>query len=126
VELSHCWHASLVMVWDEARLRRGNHDQSCRGHQCSETMLTGGSRFHMSTPLVIEPGSLMTGSKHVNQWTSGTVYERSEIAGSPQTQFDALYVKGLAEKQMIQSYTTEFAFEKLLTGCLLKYWYKKC
>jgi hypothetical protein len=35
-------------------------------------------------PLGIEPGSLMTGSKGVNHWTSGTVYECSEIAGSPQ------------------------------------------
>jgi hypothetical protein len=25
-------------------------DQSRRGHQCSETMLTGESRFHISTP----------------------------------------------------------------------------
>jgi hypothetical protein len=48
-------------------------------------MLTGEYRFHISTPLGIEPGSLMTGSKRVDHWTSGTVYERSEIAGSPQS-----------------------------------------
>ncbi len=54
------------------------------GHQCSETTLTGKSRFHVSTPLGIEPGSLMTGSKWVDHWTSGTVYECGEIAGSPQ------------------------------------------
>ncbi len=41
-------------------------------------------RFHISTPLGIEPGSLMLGSKRVDHWTSGTVYECSEIAGSPQ------------------------------------------
>jgi hypothetical protein len=46
-------------------------------------MLTGESRFHIRTPLVIEPGSLMTGSKQVDYWTSGTVYECNEIAGSP-------------------------------------------
>jgi hypothetical protein len=52
---------------------------------CSETLLTGESRFHICTPWGwIEPESLMTGSKWVDQWTSGTVYECSEIAGSPQ------------------------------------------
>jgi hypothetical protein len=51
---------------------------------CSETTLTGKSWFNMRTPLGIKPGSLMTGSKQVNHWTSGTVYECSEIAGSPQ------------------------------------------
>jgi hypothetical protein len=73
------------MVRDEARLRRGHNDQSRRGHQCSETTLTGESQFHISTPLGIEPGSLMTGSKWVDHWTSGTVCECSEIAGSPQS-----------------------------------------
>jgi hypothetical protein len=51
---------------------------------CSETTLTGESWFHSSTPLGIEPGSLMTGSKWVDYWTIGTMYECSEIAGSPQ------------------------------------------
>jgi hypothetical protein len=51
---------------------------------CSETMPTGESRFHIGTPLGIEPGSLMMGSKRLDYWTSGTVYECSEIAGSPQ------------------------------------------
>ncbi len=50
----------------------------------SETMLTGESRFHIRTRLGIGPGSLMTGSKWVDHWTSGTVYECSETAGSPQ------------------------------------------
>jgi hypothetical protein len=45
-------------------------------------MLTGESRFHISTPLGIEPRSLMTGNKRVDHWTSGTVYECSEVAGS--------------------------------------------
>ncbi len=35
-------------------------------------------------PLGIEPGSLMMGSKQVDHWTSGTVYESSEIAGTTQ------------------------------------------
>jgi hypothetical protein len=38
----------------------------------------------MSTPVGIEPGSLIMGSKQVDHWTVGTVYECSEIAGSPQ------------------------------------------
>ncbi len=49
---------------------------------CSETTLTGESRFQISTPLGIEPGSLMTGSKTggpLDQWNC----ECSEIAGSP-------------------------------------------
>ncbi len=45
-------------------------DKQC----CSKTTLTGESRFHISTPLGIEPGSLMTGSQRVDHWTSGTVY----------------------------------------------------
>ncbi len=36
-------------------------------------MLTGETQFHLSTPLGIEPGSLMTGSKCVDHWTSGPV-----------------------------------------------------
>ncbi len=42
------------------------------------------TRFHRSTPLGIEPGSPMTGCKQVDHWTSGAVYECSEIAGSTQ------------------------------------------
>ncbi len=50
VGLSHCRDEGLVMVRDKDRLRRGYRiDQSCRGHQCSETTLTGKSRFHIST-----------------------------------------------------------------------------
>jgi hypothetical protein len=82
--ISHCQHDVLVMVLDKARLRQGHNDQSRRGHQCSETTLTGESRFHLSTPLRIEPESLMMGSKWVDHWTSETVRECSEIAGSPQ------------------------------------------
>jgi hypothetical protein len=73
VGLSHCRYDSLVTVWDEACLRRGHNYQSCQGHQCSETTLTGESLFHISTPLGIEPGSLIMGSKRVDHWTSGTV-----------------------------------------------------
>jgi hypothetical protein len=61
--------------------------QSCRGHQCSKTMLTGESSFHISTPLGIEPRSLMAGSKGLTHWASETVYEGSEIAGPPQLLF---------------------------------------
>jgi hypothetical protein len=35
-------------------------------------------------PLGIEPGVLMMGSKRLDHWTSGTVYECCEIAGSTQ------------------------------------------
>jgi hypothetical protein len=72
VGLSHCRHEGLVMVWDEARLRWGHrNDQSRRGHPCSETTLTGESRFHINPPRGFEPGSLVTGSKQVSpldQW----------------------------------------------------------
>ncbi len=81
--LSHCWQDGLVMVRDKDRRRRGHNDQSCQGHQCREIMLTGESQFHISIPLWIEPRSLMTGSKGLTHWTSETVCECSEIAGSP-------------------------------------------
>jgi hypothetical protein len=84
VRLSHCWYDGLVTVWDEARLRRGHNDQSLHSHQCSGTTLTGESQFHISIPPGIEPRSLMTGSKGLTHWTSETVYEYSEIAGSRQ------------------------------------------
>ncbi len=69
--LSHCRHNGLVMVQDEARLRRGHNDQSRRGHQYSETKRTGESRFHLSTPLGIEPGALMNRKQRadpLDQW----------------------------------------------------------
>ncbi len=91
VGLSHCRHEGPVMVRDEARLRRGHDDQSRQGYQCSETMLTGESRFNISTPWGFEPGSLMTGSKQVVHWTSETWWEWSEIAGSPQLVFLNIY-----------------------------------
>jgi hypothetical protein len=83
VGLSHCRHYGLETVRDKARLRQGHNDQSHRGHQSSETMLTGDSRFHISTPLGIEPLSLMTGSEQVDHRTSRTTYECSDNAGSP-------------------------------------------
>jgi hypothetical protein len=58
-----------------------NSKQYAKIVRCSETTLTGESRFHISIPLGIEPGSHMTGSKRVDHWTSGNVYE---VAGSPQ------------------------------------------
>ncbi len=69
VGLSYCRHDGLVTVRNEARLRCGHNDQSRQGHQCSETMLTGEFWFHISTPLGIEPWSLMTGSNWVVHWT---------------------------------------------------------
>jgi hypothetical protein len=57
------------------------HVETLKKIYCSETLLTGKSRFHISTLLGIEPGSLMTGSKQVDHWNSGTVYGCSEIAG---------------------------------------------
>ncbi len=47
-------------------------------------MLTGESQCHISTPPGDWNQSLMMGSKRVDHWTSGTLYECSEIAGSPQ------------------------------------------
>jgi hypothetical protein len=64
--LSNCQHDGLVTVRYEARFRRGHNDQSRRGHQCSETKLTGESQFHISTPLEIEPESRLTGSNQVD------------------------------------------------------------
>jgi hypothetical protein len=55
-------------------------------------MLTGESWFHISTPLGIEPASLITGSKRVDHWTSEAVYECSEIPGSSQGPQAADYV----------------------------------
>jgi hypothetical protein len=49
---------------------------------CSETALTGESRFHKSTPLGIEPGSLMRGSKRLVHWTRETWCECGAIVGS--------------------------------------------
>jgi hypothetical protein len=97
-----------VTVQDEACLRQGHTVQSSRGHQCSETTLTGESRFHVSTTLGIEPGSLMTGSKQVTHWTSGTVYECSEIAASPHSPFirDQL-IDHLARQSLLRRYTFE-------------------
>jgi hypothetical protein len=40
-----------MMVWDEARLTRGNRNyQPRQGHQGSKRTLTGESQFHKSTP----------------------------------------------------------------------------
>jgi hypothetical protein len=47
-------------------------------------MLTGEFWFHTSTPLGIEPGSLMMGNKQMDHWTSGTMCQCSEIVGSAQ------------------------------------------
>jgi hypothetical protein len=55
-----------------------------RSWSCSETTLTGEFRVSHKSPLGIEPGSLLTGSKGVDHWTSETMCECSEIAGSPQ------------------------------------------
>ncbi len=51
---------------------------------CSKTTLIGESWFHISTPWGFKPRSLVTGSKRVVHWTSETLWEWSEIAGSPQ------------------------------------------
>jgi hypothetical protein len=58
--------------------------ESRRGHQCSETTLTGGSWFHISTPLGIWTRVSHDGSKRAVYWTSETWWEWSEISGSPQ------------------------------------------
>ncbi len=60
-------------------------DQSRRGHQCSDTMLTGESQFHISTP----PGDLnlwplVREANRLVHWTSETWWGSCEIAGSPQ------------------------------------------
>jgi hypothetical protein len=60
-DLQRAWNRGRKAVWDQvgyhiigtrdkACLRRGHNDQSWRGHQHSETTLTGESRFHILTP----------------------------------------------------------------------------
>jgi hypothetical protein len=44
----------------------------CIDWHCTETTLIGESRFHISTPLRIEPRSLMPGNKYC-KWTTGPV-----------------------------------------------------
>jgi hypothetical protein len=83
-EESYVRSSGIIIL--SARQPSGSSGQS-PPHQCSETMLKGESRFHINTPLGIEPGSLMMGSKWVDHWTIGAVYECSEIAGSTQTTF---------------------------------------
>jgi hypothetical protein len=65
-ELSLCQHDCLVTVRDEARCRRGHNDQSHQGHQCSDTTLTGESRFHWSNPLGLNLGPSW---QKANRWT---------------------------------------------------------
>ncbi len=72
-----------MTLWNKAGLRRGHNELLHRSQQCSKTTLTVESPFHISTPLGIEPGSLMMGSKGLTHYTSETVCECSEIAGSP-------------------------------------------
>ncbi len=84
VGLSHCRHEGLVMVQDKVCLRRGHDDQSRQGHQCSETMLTEESWFHISTPLgILNLGPLWREANRLVHWTSETWWESCEIAGSP-------------------------------------------
>ncbi len=54
-------------------------------------MLTGESRFHISTSQWTESRFLITTSKWVDHWTIGNVCECSEIAGSPQVHFTKNY-----------------------------------
>jgi hypothetical protein len=70
VGLSHCQYNGLVMVRDEAHLRRRHNDQSRWGHQCSEATLTGEFLFHISTPLGLNPGPSWW---EASGWTTGTV-----------------------------------------------------
>jgi hypothetical protein len=57
----------VLGLWDqrgESREARGEVGaDGLKNYFCSKTTLTGESRFHISTPPGIEPGSLMTGSK---------------------------------------------------------------
>jgi hypothetical protein len=70
---------------------------------------------------VIEPRSLITGSKRVDHWTGESVYECSEIAGSPQ--LEALF--GLIANCNLQAQIRKYFFLKkrlerhfeCLTGC---------
>ncbi len=59
-------------------------DQSRRGHQCSETMLTGESQSHISPPRGFEPVTLVAGSKQVSPLDQWDMVKACEIAGSAQ------------------------------------------
>ncbi len=87
--------------------QRSQGSESCQGHQCSKTTLTGEIPFShtVSTPLGFEPRSLMTESKRVVHWTSETWWEWSEIAGSPQYTF-----------------TTQLVFTGILVLPSILYW----
>jgi hypothetical protein len=64
-------HYGLVTVRYEAHLRRGHNDQLRQSHQCSETMLTGESRFHISTFIGLNPGPPHEGKQTddpLDQW----------------------------------------------------------
>jgi hypothetical protein len=75
VGLQHCWHGGLVMVRDEARLRRGHDDQSRRVHQCSKTTLKGESWFHISPPGDLNLGPLWQEANRLVHWTSETWWD---------------------------------------------------
>jgi hypothetical protein len=109
VGFSHCLHDGLVMVRDEARLRRGHNDQSRRGTQCSETTLTGESWFHISNPpwdwTQVPHDRKQTGSP-LDLWDMVWIQwdcrcECSEIAGSHQG-----LISGYKELQ----FTTNYSF----------------
>jgi hypothetical protein len=80
-------------------------------------MLTGESRFHISTPLRVEPRSLLTGSKGLTHWTSETVCECSEIAGCPQYTCFLLLAQKFSERVLGRN--------KLLTLAKRQYLKKK-
>jgi hypothetical protein len=66
-----CVRSSGIITLSARGISDGyRNDQSCQGDLCSETTLTGESRFHISPPGGFEPGSLVTGSKRVVHWTS--------------------------------------------------------
>jgi hypothetical protein len=93
-------------------------------------MLTGESRFHISTPLGTEPGSLMTGSKQVDHWTSGPVYECSEIAGTPHSNekyWELCYRPGLLfiskSHRYERSYNQFQGLHNIWIGCACANWH---
>ncbi len=74
----------LLLLIPVFRVANSGEGQKRNPWTCSETMLTGESRFHISPPRGFEPRSLVTGSKGLVHWTSETWREWSKIAGSPQ------------------------------------------
>ncbi len=86
-----CDHVSFFTSSARSLVKR--RDRSCRGHQCSETSLTGEPSSIVSEGASPgrEPLPPLARSKWLTHWTSDTVYGR-EAAGHPDTSISCVVV----------------------------------